>query len=471
MKKIVLGISGGISFLLFLILTFAAGRMGREQDSQNMAQRWSREGNVSQVSCFFSVNAQISEDRIKEFEHSIDNALADAAVLQTSENPGARLWVDAYSADGKVTVSSDRSTLDTDAIGIGGDFFLFHPLKLLSGSYFSGNDLMQDYCIIDQDAAWQLFGSSNVAGMTVYIGGFPHIVAGVVQREEGRLTEAAGLDSSLIYVSYKTLSERGRCNGINHYEVVMPDPVTGFAANYVRENLGSSEKETEVVENTSRYSFLARLKLIPQFGTRSMNGKAIIYPYWENVARGFEDILALITLGQMIFLGYATGLVLVFFILWWRHKGWTIHDKWLIVKDKGERMAERIRAKRRARKGNPDDLEFLMDFDLQHGKRAPGEKSAWRKKAASKKEKSAEKEKLLREEGGFGKAKALKREKSAEKEKLLREEEGTGKTKALKREKSAGEKKPAGRWKKAMKLFTNGFESMDPDDEESDEFV
>ena len=41
---------------------------------------------------------------------------------------------------------------------------------------------MQDYCIIDQDAAWQLFGSNNVAGMTVKIGGIPHIIAGVVER-------------------------------------------------------------------------------------------------------------------------------------------------------------------------------------------------------------------------------------------------------------------------------------------------
>lgn len=50
---------------------------------------------------------------------------------------------------------------------------MFHPLKLITGSYFSGNDLMQDYCIIDQDAAWQLFGSNDVVGMTVYIGNVP----------------------------------------------------------------------------------------------------------------------------------------------------------------------------------------------------------------------------------------------------------------------------------------------------------
>lgn len=407
MKKIVLGISGGISFLLFLILAFTAGSLGREQDSQMMAKRWGGEGKPSQISCFFSVNASISEDRIKEFEHSIDGALTDGGVQQESENPGARLWADAYSADGMISVSSDRASLQADAIGIGGDFFLFHPQDLLYGSYFSGNDLMQDYCVIDQDAAWQLFGSSDVAGMTVYIRGVPHIVTGVVRRQEGRLMEAAGHDSTLVYVSYETLSTLGSCNGINHYEIVMPNPVSKFAYNYVKEKLGSSEKETEVVENTSRYSFLSRLKLIPQFGTRSMNGKAIIYPFWENVARGYEDILALITLGELLFLAYAVILALVFFILWWRHKGWTIRDKWLFLKDKLERRAERIRAKRRARRGNTDDLEFLTEFDRENG--IQPKDSLWHK--LSRKEKKSQKEKPKREKPKREKPKKGKAEK------------------------------------------------------------
>ena len=380
MKKIVLGISGGISFIIFLILCFIANHLGQGQEAQMMAERWSEKKSAAQVSCFFSVNMQISEDRIREFEHSIDAALADASVIQESENPSARLWADAYSAGGKITISSDKSTIQADAIGIGGDFFLFHPMKMLSGSWFSGNDLMQDYCILDQDAAWQLFGSNDVAGMTVYIGGIPHIVTGVIQRQEGRLTEAAGLDSTLVYVSYKTLSELGSCNGINHYEILMPNPVTDFAYNYVNENLGDSGNETEVVENSSRYSFLSRLKLIPQFGTRSMNGKAIIYPYWENVARGYEDILALITLFELLFLLYAVVLAVIFFVIWWRHKGWTIKEKVLYVKDKVERKGERIRAKRLARKGNTDDLEFLEEFDEKPEKKEKRKKRKLNKK-------------------------------------------------------------------------------------------
>nr|WP_300838256.1 ABC transporter permease [uncultured Acetatifactor sp.] len=346
MKKIVLGISGGISFLVFLILLLVTNRLGSSQMTQSAAQRWSNDGKASQVSCFFSVGSGITENEILDFEHTVDSALRDASVEQESENPGARLWADAYSADGQVTLSNDKTSLTADAIGIGGDFFLFHPLTLLNGAYFSGNDLMKDYCVIDEDAAWQLFGSNDVAGMTVYIGGVPHIVTGVVRRPSGRLAEAAGLDSTVVYVSYQTLTELGSSHGINHYEIVMPNPVTGFAYNYIKEKLGADEKEVEVVENTSRYSLLSRLKLIGEFGTRSMNGKAIIYPYWENIARGYADILMVLTLFGILFLAYPVGLGIVFFFIWWRHKSWTMKDVWHRAKDFGERRVEKLREKR-----------------------------------------------------------------------------------------------------------------------------
>lgn len=356
MKKLVLGISGGISFLIFLILLITTNHIIGAQDTQQMARRWSKENNAAQISCFFAADSETTEDTILMFEHGIDSALTEASVVQESENPGARLWADAYSADGKITLSNNKTSVTADAIGIGGDFFLFHPLTLINGAYFSGNDLMQDYCVIDKDAAWQLFGSYDVAGMTVYISGIPHIVTGVVERPEGRLAEAAGLEGTLVYVSLETLETLGTSYGINHYEIVMPDPVTGFAYNHVKENLGKEERATDVVENSARYSLLSRLKLIGQFGVRSMNGKGIIYPYWENMARGYEDILMILTLLQLLTLLYPVILLLIAFIIWWRHKGWTLRDVRLKAKDKLERLIERLRAARAVKKGTGDPL-------------------------------------------------------------------------------------------------------------------
>ncbi|MCM1044518.1 MAG: ABC transporter permease [Candidatus Gastranaerophilales bacterium] len=357
MRKLVLQISGGVSLLVCLILFLVIRSMGNAQDSQQMAERWSDKNNVAQVSCFFSVSAGMTEDAIEEFEHAIDGALREASITLETMHEGevisdnARLWVGAYSAAGRITLSSSRTSLDAEAVGIGGDFFLFHPLRLVSGAYFSGNDLMQDYCVIDEDAAWQLFGSNDVVGQTVDIRGIPHMITGVVERPTGRLEEAAGLSSTVVYVSYQTLSELGTDYGINHYEIVMPNPVSGFALQYVKEHIGVAEKHVEVVENSARYSLVNSLKKILAFGTRSMNGKAIIYPYWENVARGYEDIIALLTLFLFLFLLYPVILAVVWFVRWWRHKGWTLKDAFYAGKDKWELYLERRRAKKLAGKG------------------------------------------------------------------------------------------------------------------------
>lgn len=343
-RQIKLGISAGISAVIFLILTGVISLLAGRLTEQQIAERWSSEGGAAQVSCFFSPNAGISQDTIESFEHSLDSKLKEASIELTSSNPGARLWADAYSAEGTITLTSDKATIQADALGIGGDFFLFHQLQLLNGSYFSGNDLMKDYVVLDEDAAWQLFGSNNVAGMTVNIGGRPHMVIGVVQRPKGRLYEAAGLDSMRVYVSYETLSAYGSCSGINHYEIVMPNPVKEFALGYVQEQLGSREKEVEILENSTRYRLINRLELLLEFGTRSMTGKAISYPYWENVARGYEDILTLLTLFQMLFLIYPSVLLLIWIIILWKNKTWTARTVLLGLQDKLQRAGDRRRA-------------------------------------------------------------------------------------------------------------------------------
>lgn len=305
----------------------------------------------------------MSYDSLEEFRHSIDSALQEVSIVQDSPNANARLWVDAFSAGGQISVTSDRATIQADAIGVGGDFFLFHPMQLLHGAYFSESDLNSDYCILDEDSAWQLFGSNDIAGMTVMIGGHPHIIAGVIHREEGRLQEAAGLDSTVVYVSYTTLQKYGIDYGINHYEIVMPNPVNKFAYNYVSDHIGVNKENLEVVENTTRYDFMERLKVIGAFGTRSMRSKAIIYPYWENVARGYEDIIAVLTFLMILFGLYPTILLVIFLAIKWKHKSWSSKSIYLFLKDKWERKLEALRAKRERKKKYKDRFDEEEEYE------------------------------------------------------------------------------------------------------------
>lgn len=337
-KQLVFSFITVASLVLFAVLSIVSSKMTGGLSDQQAAKRWDKEGGAAQVSCFLTRGTTVDEFTIKGFEKQLETALAEAAVVSEKEN--SRLYADAYSAQGKITVVSEQGTLEADAVGIGGDFFLFHPLQLVSGGYFSGNDLMKDSVILDEEAAWQLFGSSDIAGMTVTIGNVPHYVEGVIKRQSGHFAEAAGLKDSVVYVSHETLSAYGTSEGINTYEVVGPNPVKGFLANVVREDFGFKEQEMQVVENSARYSLEAMISVVLAFGTRSMQNAAIHYPYWENIARGYEDVRALLLFFQFIFLLIPAVIIVVFLIIKWKHRTVTAKDVIHYLSDKKDRALE-----------------------------------------------------------------------------------------------------------------------------------
>lgn len=349
---LILSLSAVVSFVIFGVLYGIILLLAGKQDTQTVAERWSKseENRAAQVSVFFSENLGMTEDEIINFEHGLDSALVEASIVNTSENPDSRLWIDSYSATGTITLERGDKSVSVSAIGVGGEFFMFHPLTLRSGSYFSGNDVMQDYVVIDEETAWQLFGSNDIAGQMITIKGVPHIITGVIERQDDRLSKAAGLEASVAYVSYNTLTEYGRANSICCYELVMPNPVKNYAFNYVKEKMASNEAETEVIDNTSRYGLVSLFQVIGEFGTRSMNGKAIIYPYWENVARGYEDILATLFFVSLLFFVYPVILIIIGLRKAWVRRTWTARSVYLKLKDKGERFLEKQRAKRMEKK-------------------------------------------------------------------------------------------------------------------------
>lgn len=360
LKQIILAITTAFSLLVFVILTVVSSSLAGGLEAQNMAERWSKDGGVSQISCFFAQGSGVDENTIKGFEHALDAALQEASITSESPNAGARLWADAYSMPGKLIIVGNSGQMEVNALGVGGDFFLFHPLKLIAGSFFSGSDLMQDHIVIDEDIAWQLFGSNDVVGQQVTIDGIPHLISGVIRRDSGRMNDNAGNGSSIVYVSFETMSRnrimRGQDAEINQYEIVMPNPVSEFALGMVRENIGIEENEVEIIENTTRYRLLPLLKILGNFGVRSMNGKAIIYPYWENLARGYEDILALILIFRILFLLYPAVMFIILVVYLWKHRKWHFKD----VKEFLVRGLEKLREKRKRKKDKPIEEE---EFD------------------------------------------------------------------------------------------------------------
>lgn len=487
-----------------LILGIYRNHAAASLTDQNVYARWDADGTgAAQVSCFFRDGSTVSEDFVRELNYNITRSLTSASV---SAVDGADPFIWCASGTGSTTISYKENQSSVTAIGVLGDFFDFHLFHYLSGGPFVIDNGMRDQVVIDEYTAWKLFGSNNVVGQTVDIGGVNHLIAGVIKRPSGRFVREAGIskDSSICIMSYKSLlqytsdeavpsqedsnsggqstdsndqdnqdggdsgdsqnvglmnipdspfgvkvlaadaetssegsavqddvdaagtetqsgeadtsstqestvqeadtsssaaesgstdtsaaasgtetpgtgatqddlssEETGTQNTdytdtgrITCYEVVMPEPVSGFAGNIVRRRAGSSS-DRMVVVNSSRFSTASLIGDLRGFALRSMATSGYTFPYWENVARGWESVLSLVVLIQLVLIAVPVIFAFVMIIYYFRHRKWTAGGVFRKIKD---RIYDRQSEKRYGKGKQAPGLSTLTD---EHG--APDE--------------------------------------------------------------------------------------------------
>ncbi len=396
-KRIVLALVLCLLLIAYYVLGLISGLLVHDLEDQLVADRWEYDGKVSQVSLFYTEDQMISESSIKKLLYDLEKKMRDSGIIaedDDDEQAGSKgskivdtigigkdkkeadsssapeeadkVYAYCYSAQGISTLLfENRKAENISTIGVGGDFFLFHPMELVSGTYFGADDIMKDRIVIDEDLAWQLFGSNDIIGQCVTIGGTNHYIAGVVKRQEGRFAEAAGLSSSTVYMSYDSLAKHGtvlsgritqeeisedgvsmQVGGINCFEIVMPSPVDGLAARLVKESTGLEDKYYSVIENTARYDALSLLTVISGFGTRSMWTKPIFYPYWENVARGWEYVLGILFAIRLICIVSFWLIVVLIVINAYRNKKWTVRGAVRYLADRKYDLEARLQEKK-----------------------------------------------------------------------------------------------------------------------------
>jgi hypothetical protein len=285
---IVLTIVSAIFFLAF-------NHLGNILTSQQAAERYRGDSSerYAQVTAFFPNGKEVKESDIFTFRMTIDSTLVENSI---EAEKGESLYEDAYSGTGEITVVSDRASATVTAIGVGGNFFDFHPIQLKSGSYFSGNDLMDDYVILDEELAWKLFGGTDLAGLTVSINDEPYVIAGVISREDDFASEKAYTDGAGLFMSYNRLNDLTG-NEITSYELVCVNPIKGFALSLLEKGFSDSVS----IENSGRFSISGIFDVLRNFGTRSMRSDAVIFPYWENAARYVESVMAIVLAIAILF--------------------------------------------------------------------------------------------------------------------------------------------------------------------------
>ncbi len=279
-------------FLLMLFL-LCLGRWQHHSQlllSQQAAARWAGESEerFAQASCFLPVNSTVSQEDILAFRKKLD-----AKYLEISQEAGEnqKLYQDAWSATAELSVAGEYGNATVQAIGVGGNYFFFHPLRLRSGSYFSEGDFMQDRVVLDEELAWRLYGGVDLAGLTVTVNNKPYVIAGVISREADRLSARTVNPLPTLYLPFTDLAAVAE-TGVTCYELVGPDPITGFVSGALKDHFPLGDGE--LLENSARFRLEPMIKTLWHFSERTLKTTGVAYPYFENAARLAENQLALL---------------------------------------------------------------------------------------------------------------------------------------------------------------------------------
>lgn len=320
-----------LSLLLGLCFLSAFHHAGNTLRGQHLAEEFQGDGELefAQVSVFLPEGNTVDDETIWKFRTLIGVNTGDL-VPEEVQN----LYLDAWSTKGSVSLKAEHGSAEATAVAVGGDFFRLHPQNLLSGGYISGDDLMHDRVILDEELAWKLFGGYDLTGMPVELNGSTFYVAGVIAREDDWATKKAYTDGAGLYMSYEAYKAMNESAYISTYEVIMPEPVSGFAREQVKDNFAPDD--AVIVENSGRYSFGNVFTLLRNFSQRTMRTDTVYYPYWENAARLVENrCMILLVIVLLCWVCPAVFAVMVVIKAYRRSKR-KLHAVWLDVKDQYE---------------------------------------------------------------------------------------------------------------------------------------
>lgn len=307
MKKIALKTKILVPVFLFfgiagcvLLLVLSGIRKGMYEQQANA--RWSGERPYAQLSAFWLPGQGIEESSVYGIRQTITNSLADTEAADWAR-------YDAFSSSTELYGTSDRGSVTLRAVATGGDFFRIHEHRLLSGNYYADSPEYTDCCILDEDAAWVLFGAVDVAGMTFSLEGHTCVVCGVIQPYDDAVRWGKE-PKATVYLPFDSACVRDRFLDVTCYEAVLPDPILDFAKNIFDQALSGS---LVTVENSRRFDFLPLWETLTSLTGAGERSRAEVFPFWENAALKAcftSSLLLAAALLSFLFCGIA-GLVLL----------------------------------------------------------------------------------------------------------------------------------------------------------------
>lgn len=277
-----------LAAMIVLLLIFELSAQGRKKslDYMQAGDRWSADGSeYAVINAYMEDSCAVDGDQLSQWEYLMDSALTEAAI---ESKEGGRPWTWSASFETQLTPMTENASASAVTTVCAGDFFIFHTPEFICGSGFSTDGYNPMGVVLDDDLAWKLFGSVNVVGMPIDVGGREYIVTGVIkpESEKGVYGHTYG-DSPRMFMSGAGYAKLGECR-FTVYETALPDPVKSFAKNIFDSVVRLNEENSEVIEVTDRFSLKSRFSNMKELKYSWIRLNRIEYPYFENEARVYD---------------------------------------------------------------------------------------------------------------------------------------------------------------------------------------
>ncbi len=236
---------------------------------------------------------------VEQIRQSLNKSIAEQQLKIVDTYAGFSSQTLTRSADG-ISVSQ---SVTLDLTGVGNHFSQLHQLVLVSGSFVQEDSWNSRMIALDETAAWQLFGATDIAGMTLMIQNQTYTVSGVVRLPQSWQDRLAIGNLPQAFVSYSALRTLDSKASITTYEARVPEPVPGMGASFFRDALaagGLDAADLLIVDHEQRLTLNALASQWMNVGNRALVVKTPVLPWWENSRRAAADLASSLLLAVWI---------------------------------------------------------------------------------------------------------------------------------------------------------------------------
>ncbi|MGN1105017.1 MAG: ABC transporter permease [Huintestinicola sp.] len=286
--NIILAAVNAVLLIAAGLLTGKTVSLKNEFSSDSAKQAWDGEKySYAQISMFLPAENAIDGLGVFSLRQSVEEKLKEASVSTAKDNPEGRLWIDCASGESSLSMTGKLGNSQVRVTGTYGDYFIFHPEKLMCGSYYTGDDINIDRVILDRECSWQLFGSMDTAGMPVNIGNKVYYVAGVVESPDSKADKAAYGNTPRAYMPYESLKSLDESTALTAYEACLPNVVKDYAYTVIKD-ISPAGENAMVIDQSGRFGLIKLIKGRTEISESVMIKANMALPWYENRLRSAE---------------------------------------------------------------------------------------------------------------------------------------------------------------------------------------